>query len=65
MDTIHLTIAILISGCLQLLIILIVSLQVIFKTVFLTLDQWWMVIILPFSLILYVELLKLMKLSYK
>ena len=61
----HLTLAILISGCLQLLVILIVSLQVIFKTVFLTLDQWWVVIILSLSPILYVELLKLMKLTYK
>lgn len=61
----YLIMAIFISGILQLLVISIASLQVIFKTVPLTLNQWWIIIVLSLSPIIYVELLKLMKLTYK
>ena len=61
----YLIMAIFISGLLQFLVMVIPSLQVIFKTVPLTLNQWWIVIILSFAPILYVELLKLTKLTYK
>jgi Ca2+-transporting ATPase len=57
--------AISISGLLQFLVMVIPSLQVIFKTVWLDLNQWWIVVILSLAPILYVELLKLMKLTYK
>jgi hypothetical protein len=40
------------------------SLQVIFKTVWLDLNQWWIVVILSLAPIIYVELLKLMKLTF-
>jgi len=61
----YLIIAILISGFLQFIVISMASLQVFFKTVPLTLIQWWIIIILSLSPIIYVELLKLMKLTYK
>ena len=61
----YLIMAILISGLLQFLVMVIPSLQVIFKTVWLDLNQWWIVVILSLAPILYVELLKLMKLTYK
>jgi Ca2+-transporting ATPase len=61
----YLIIAILISGFLQFIVISMASLQVFFKTVPLTLNQWWVIIILSLSPIIYVELLKLMKLTYK
>jgi len=61
----YLIMAIFISGLLQFLVMVIPSLQVIFKTVWLDLDQWWIVVILSFAPILYVELLKLTKLTYK
>jgi len=61
----YLIIAILISGFLQFIVISMTSLQVFFKTVPLTLIQWWIIIILSLSPIIYVELLKLMKLTYK
>ena len=61
----YLIMAIFISGILQLLVISIASLQIIFKTVPLTLNQWWIVVILSLAPIIYVELLKLMKLTYK
>jgi Ca2+-transporting ATPase len=61
----YLIMAILISGFLQFLVMIIPSLRVIFKTVWLDLNQWWIVIILSLAPILYVELLKLMKLTYK
>jgi len=61
----YLIMAIFISGLLQFLVMVIPSLQVIFKTVWLDLNQWWIVIILSFAPILYVELLKLTKLTYK
>lgn len=60
----QLIIAIFISGCLQLLVISMTSLQVIFKTIPLTLGQSWIIIVLSLSPIIYVELLKLMKLTY-
>lgn len=61
----YLIIAILISGFLQFIVISMTSLQVFFKTVPLTLNQCWIIIILSLSPIIYVELLKLMKLTYK
>src|SRR5665648_28669 len=61
----YLIMAISISGILQFLVMAIPFLQVIFKTVPLTLSQWWIIIILSLSPIIYVELLKLMKLTYK
>ena len=61
----YLIMAIFISGLLQFTVISITSLQVIFKTVPLTLNQWWIIIILSLFPIIYVELLKLMKLTYK
>jgi Ca2+-transporting ATPase len=61
----YLIMAISISGILQFLVMVIPSLQVIFKTVWLDLNQWWIVVILSLAPILYVELLKLMKLTYK
>jgi Ca2+-transporting ATPase len=61
----YLIMAISISGLLQFLVMVIPSLQVIFKTVWLDLNQWWIVVILSLAPILYVELLKLMKLTYK
>ena len=60
----YLIMAILISGLLQFLVMVIPSLQVIFKTVWLDLNQWWIVVILSLAPILYVELLKLTKLTY-
>ncbi len=64
-SNLYLIMAISISGLLQFLVMVIPSLQVIFKTVPLTLNQWWIIIILSLSPIVYVELLKLMKLTYK
>ena len=61
----YLIMAISISGILQFLVMVIPSLQVIFKTVPLTLNQWWIVVILSLAPIIYVELLKLTKLTYK
>ncbi|TFG92510.1 MAG: cation-transporting P-type ATPase, partial [Candidatus Atribacteria bacterium] len=61
----YLMMAIFISGFLQYIVISMASLQVFFKTVPLTLNQWWIIIILSLSPIIYVELLKLMKLTYK
>ena len=61
----YLIMAISISGLLQLMVISMAPLQIIFKTVPLTLNQWWIIIILSLSPIAYVELLKLMKLTYK
>jgi len=61
----YLIMAIFISGLVQFIVISMASLQVIFKTVPLTLNQWWIIIILSLSPIIYVELLKLMKLTYK
>jgi Ca2+-transporting ATPase len=55
----YLIMAIFISGLLQFLVMVIPSLQVIFKTVPLTLNQWWIIIILSLSPIIYVEFLKL------
>jgi Ca2+-transporting ATPase len=60
----YLIMAIFISGLLQFLVMVIPSLQVIFKTVWLDLNQWWIVVILSLAPILYVELLKLTKLTY-
>ena len=57
--------AIFISGLLQFFVISMAPLQIIFKTVPLTLNQWWIIIVLSLSPIVYVELLKLMKLTYK
>jgi len=61
----YLMMAIFISGLLQFMVIAMAPLQIIFKTVPLTLSQWWIIIILSLSPIIYVELLKLMKLTYK
>jgi len=61
----YLIMAIFISGLLQYIVISMASLQVFFKTVPLALNQWWIIIILSLSPIIYVELLKLMKLTYK
>src|SRR5665648_418419 len=61
----YLIMAISISGILQFLVMAISFLQVIFKTVPLTLSQWWIIIIFSLFPIIYVELLKLMKLTYK
>jgi len=61
----YLITAIFVSGLLQFLVISLVPLQAIFKTVPITLDHWWIIIILSLSPIIYVELLKLMKLTYK
>jgi Ca2+-transporting ATPase len=60
----YLIMAIFISGLLQFLVMVIPSLQVIFKTVWLDLNQWWIVVILSLAPIIYVELLKLMKLTF-
>jgi len=51
--------AIFISGLLQFLVMVIPSLQVIFKTVWLDLNQWWIVVTLSLAPIIYVEFLKL------
>ncbi|MDD5014651.1 MAG: calcium-transporting P-type ATPase, PMR1-type [Atribacterota bacterium] len=61
----YLIMAIFISGLLQYIVISMAPLQVFFKTVPLALNQWWIIIILSLSPIIYVELLKLMKLTYK
>ncbi|MBE3095327.1 MAG: cation-transporting P-type ATPase, partial [Actinobacteria bacterium] len=61
----YLMMAIFISGLLQFFVISMAPLQIIFKTVPLTLNQWWIIIVLSLSPIVYVELLKLMKLTYK
>jgi len=61
----YLIMAIFISGFLQYIVISMASLQVFFKTVPLTLNQWWIIIILSLSPIVYVEFLKLTKLTYK
>ena len=61
----YLIMAISISGILQFLVMIIPSLQFIFKTVWLDLNQWWIVVILSLAPIIYVELLKLTKLTYK
>jgi len=55
----YLIMAIFISGLLQFLVMVIPSLQVIFKTVWLDLNQWWIVVILSLAPIIYVEFLKL------
>lgn len=64
-SNLYLIMAIVISGFLQFIVISIAPVQFIFKTVPLTLNQCWIIIILSLSPILYVELLKLMKLTYK
>ena len=61
----YLIMAIFISGFLQFIVMVIPSFQLVFKTVWLTLNQWWIVVILSLAPIIYVELLKLMKLTYK
>jgi len=55
----YLIMAIFISGLLQFLVMVIPSLQVIFKTVWLDLNQWWIVVTLSLAPIIYVEFLKL------
>ncbi|GAB4112799.1 MAG: calcium-transporting P-type ATPase, PMR1-type [Candidatus Caldatribacteriota bacterium] len=60
----YLIIAVIISGILQWVVITTKALQNIFYTVHLTSDQWWIVAILSLCPLLYVELLKLMKLTY-
>ncbi len=63
-SNLYLIIAVIISGILQWVVITTKPLQNIFYTVQLTSDQWWIVAILSLCPLLYVELLKLMKLTY-
>jgi Ca2+-transporting ATPase len=61
----YLILAILISGTLQLGVMLIPTFQQIFKVVPLNVYQWSAIILLSFSPIIYVEILKLFGLTYK
>jgi len=61
----YLILAILISGTLQLGVMLIPTFQQIFMVVPLNVYQWSAVILLSFSPIIYVEILKLFGLTYK
>jgi len=63
-SNLYLLMALVISGILQWLVIATEPLQNIFKTVHLNFQQWWIVIILSLCPLFYVELLKLMKLTY-
>ncbi len=61
----YLVLAILISGILQLSVMLIPYLQTIFKVIPLTLYQWLFIILLSLTVIPYVEILKLLHLTSK
>ena len=61
----YLILAIIISGSLQLGVMLIPAFQQIFKVASLNVFQWTIVILLSFSPIVYVEILKLLGITYK
>ena len=61
----YLILAIIISGSLQLGVMLIPAFQQIFKVASLNVFQWTIIILLSFSPIVYVEILKLLGITYK
>ncbi len=61
----YLILAILVSGILQLAVMLIPYLQLVFKVVPLSYYQWLVIIFLSFTAVPYVEILKKLKLTYK
>ncbi len=62
-SNIYLILAILVSGILQLSVMLIPYLQTVFKLTSLTYSQWMVVILISFTVIPYVEILKKLKLT--
>ena len=61
----YLILAMCISGMLQLGVMLIPAFQKIFKVASLNVDQWFIVFLLSFSPIIYVEILKLLGVTYR